>query len=74
MKPTITTTLHLDTRTHAVIRHLAVLHGVSFRLEVQRILARYCTDGALPEVKEAIRRASVDLRMQAATKPEARHA
>ena len=74
MKPTITTTLHLDAKTNAVIRQLAMQHGVSFRLEVQRILARYCTDGARPEVKEAIRRASIDLRMQAATKPEARHA
>jgi hypothetical protein len=65
MKPTITTTLHLDRKTHAVIRHLAVLHGVSFRQEVQHILADHCTNGRVPDVKEAQRRASVDLRMQA---------
>ena len=71
MKPVVTT-LHLPPTLHASLRQLALMRGASFRTVVQQILDDYVTDDAAPrDVKEAVRRARLDRRHQAPTKPEA---
>jgi len=72
---TVVTTLHLPPTLHASLRQLAMMRHASFRAVVQQILDDYVSDHAAHgDVKEAVRRARLDSRLQGPTKPEARQA